>query len=72
MDLAVQNKIAQGEAALTRYDLYTCDECFITGSGAEIMPVVSIDGRIIGNGPGRITNSIIKNFKEYISNYTGD
>ena len=39
---------------------------------AGVPDVVSIDGRIIGNGPGRITNSIIKNFKEYISNYTGD
>ena len=42
--------ILKQECALTRYDLYTADECLLTGTGAEIMPVVKIDGRIIGNG----------------------
>jgi branched-chain amino acid aminotransferase len=36
------------EPNLTRYDLFNADECFLTGTGAEIMPVVKIDGRVIG------------------------
>ena len=41
------------EPNLTRYDLFNADECFLTGTGAEIMPVVKIDGRVIGTGkPG--------------------
>ena len=39
---------------MTRYDLFNADECFITGTGAELMPVVKIDGRVIGDGkPGK-------------------
>ena len=42
-----------GEPNLTRYDLFNADECFLTGTGAEIVPVVKIDGRVIGTGkPG--------------------
>jgi branched-chain amino acid aminotransferase len=44
------------EPNLTRYDLFCADECFITGTAAEIVPVVKIDGRVIGNGkPGKLT-----------------
>jgi branched-chain amino acid aminotransferase len=44
------------EGFFTRYDLYTADECFITGTGAEIVPVTRIDGRTIGAGnPGPLT-----------------
>jgi branched-chain amino acid aminotransferase len=54
--LAARRGIPAGEAALAPYDLYTADECFITGTGAEIMPVTAIDGREIGNGrPGAMT-----------------
>jgi branched-chain amino acid aminotransferase len=50
---------------LTRYDLYTADECFLTGTGAEIMPVTAIDGRTIGNGePGPVTKRLIEKFRE--------
>jgi len=38
------------ETNLTRYDLFNADECFLTGTGAELIPVVKIDGRIIGLG----------------------
>ena len=45
---------------MTRYDLFNADECFLTGTGAEIIAVVKIDGRIIGNGkPGPITARLI-------------
>lgn len=51
------------EAFLTRYDLYTADECFMTGTGAEIVPVVQIDGRYIGTGePGPVTAIIQQQF----------
>ena len=55
------------EATLTRYDLYTADESFLTGTGAEIMPVTSIDGRPIGDGsPGSITRLLSREFHEQV------
>ena len=40
-----------------RYDLFNADECFLTGTGAEMIPVVKIDGRVIGTGkPGPVTS----------------
>lgn len=54
------------EAVLTRFDLYTADECFLTGSGAELMPVVSIDGRRIGSGrPGPVTQHLTAAFQRF-------
>jgi branched-chain amino acid aminotransferase len=59
MDLAQEAGIPVSEPNLTRYDLFNADECFLTGTGAEIVPVVKIDGRIIGRGkPGRITRKL--------------
>ena len=47
------------EPTLTRYDLFNADECFITGTAAEIVPVVKIDGRVIGDGqPGQMTRML--------------
>jgi branched-chain amino acid aminotransferase len=67
-NLAPSCGIASRETALTRYDLYTADECFMTGTGAEIMPVTMIDGRAIGNGkPGPATKGLIEGFKKHIS-----
>jgi branched-chain amino acid aminotransferase len=52
---------------ITPYDLYTADECFLTGTAAEIMPVVTIDGRAIGDGkPGEITAIIQEAFLKLI------
>ena len=51
------------EPNLTRYDLFNADECFITGTAAEIVPVVKIDGRVIGNGkPGGITRRLEEDY----------
>jgi len=48
------------EATLTRYDLFTADECFLTGTAAEIIAAVKIDGRVVGTGrPGAITQRLI-------------
>ncbi len=51
------------ETALTRHDVYIADECFLTGSAAEIIPVVKVDRRKIGNGaPGPITRDLMERF----------
>ena len=56
------------ERALTRYDLYNADECFMTGTGAEIIPVIKIDGRDIGTGvPGPLTGKLRKWFRELVT-----
>ncbi len=54
------------ERTIQRHDLYTADECFLTGTGAEVMPVVKIDGRTIGDGHvGPITRKLIEAFQKY-------
>jgi branched-chain amino acid aminotransferase len=59
MDLAREAGIPVRETNLTRYDLFNADECFLTGTGAELIPVVKIDGRVIGTGrPGRLTRKL--------------
>lgn len=56
------------EPMLQRYDLYNADECFLTGTAAEVIPVVRIDGRTIGNGtPGPITRTLLEKFRAYIA-----
>jgi len=63
--LARERAIAVAETLLTRHDLYTADECFLTGTAAEIIPVIKIDGRTIGSGkPGPTTLELIKGFRK--------
>ena len=53
------------EKVLTRHDLFNADECFLTGTAAEIVPVVKIDGRVIGTGkPSETTRKLTKAFHE--------
>ena len=53
------------ERELTRYDVYTADECFLTGTAAEVIPAVQLDRRLIGNGqPGPVTLRLIELFRE--------
>jgi branched-chain amino acid aminotransferase len=53
------------ETDITRHDVFVADECFLTGTAAEIVPVVKADGRSIGNGkPGPITARIIARFRQ--------
>ena len=55
------------ETTMTRFDLYTADECFLTGSGAELIAVTSIDGRRIGDGkPGPLTARLLASFSERV------
>jgi branched-chain amino acid aminotransferase len=61
--LARESGIPVSEPNLTRYDLYNADECFLTGTGAELVPVTKIDGRVIGKGkPGPITRGLVRKY----------
>jgi branched-chain amino acid aminotransferase len=63
MDLAAQAGLKVSESDLTRYDLFNADECFLTGTAAELMPVVKIDGRVIGTGtPGPATGNLMTQY----------
>jgi branched-chain amino acid aminotransferase len=63
MELAEQLGVKVSEPNLTRYDLFNADECFLTGTGAEIMPVIKIDGRVIGSGsPGKLTLKLTEEY----------
>jgi len=63
MRLARESKIPLEEKDLTRFDLYVADECFLTGTAAEVIAVTSIDGRPIGAGePGPITSRLMDAF----------
>ena len=57
------------ECSLTRYDIFTADECFLTGTAAEVIPVVALDRRIIGTGqPGPFTARFLAAFHELAMN----
>ncbi len=63
--IAKKNRTQAHEHVLTRHEVYISDECFLTGTAAEIIPVVKVDGRVIGNGlPGKVTLKLMKKFKE--------
>lgn len=58
------------EGVFTRFDLYTADEAFLTGTAAEVIPMVELDSRKINDGkPGEITKRLIDAFQEYVRNY---
>ncbi|MCL2389052.1 MAG: aminotransferase class IV, partial [Elusimicrobia bacterium] len=57
-------KLNVKEELFTLYDVYTADECFLTGTAAEVIPVVKVDGRVINDGkPGPLTAKLIKEFR---------
>ena len=63
MELAREAGITVREIALTRHDVYVADECFLTGSAAEVIPVVKVDNRVIGDGrPGSVTRDLATRF----------
>ena len=58
------------ERVFTRHDLYIADECFLTGTAAEVIPVVKLDQRVIGNGkPGKVTQKLIAAFRHLANNF---
>lgn len=68
MEIAEEQKVPLLETNLTTYDLWTADECFLTGTAAEIVPVTEIDGRKVGEGrPGPVTLSFMKEFRGRVS-----
>jgi branched-chain amino acid aminotransferase len=67
IDIARDLGVPLREANLTRYDLWCSDECFLTGSGAEVIPVVKLDGRTIGSGvPGPVTKKVLAEFRKRV------
>ena len=64
-ELAEKAQLRIQERELTGYDVYTADECFLTGTAAEVIPAVQLDRRLIGNGqPGQVTLRLIELFRE--------
>ncbi len=71
IELAAKLGVPVQERSITRYDVFIADECFLTGTAAEVIPVVSLDRRTIGTGkPGPLTRQFIDAFKQ-LANSTG-
>ncbi len=67
IELAKGSGYAVFERVMDRQDVYTCDECFLTGTAAELIPVVECDGRPIGDGhPGIITRDLRQKFQQLV------
>ena len=67
IELAHKAGVPFSERPLTRHDVYTADECFLTGTAAEVIPVVEIDDRLIADGkPGKITKQLIEAFHQLV------
>jgi branched-chain amino acid aminotransferase len=65
IELARDEGIEVREVALTKHDVYIADECFLTGTAAEVVPVVKVDARTIGDGkPGPITRKLAESFRK--------
>ncbi|MHC4592162.1 MAG: branched-chain-amino-acid transaminase [Planctomycetota bacterium] len=72
MELAREAGIGALERDMTRFDLYVADECFLTGTAAEIIPVVRIDSRDIGDGtPGPLTLKLLAMFRQQTTDSSG-
>jgi branched-chain amino acid aminotransferase len=63
IELARQSGVTVKEIPLTKHDVYIADECFLTGTAAEVIPVVKVDSRTIGSGqPGPMTRDLMERF----------
>jgi branched-chain amino acid aminotransferase len=68
MELAARENIPLRVEPFTRFDVFTADEVFLTGTAAEIIPVVNVDKRIIADGkPGETTKLLMKHFKDRVA-----
>lgn len=68
IDLAKEAGIEVAETTLTRHDVYVADECFLTGTAAEVIPVIKVDSRPIGDGRvGPMTKQLIAAFKALVA-----
>lgn len=69
LEIALKKGIAVHEHVITRHEVYIADECFLTGTAAEVIPVVKVDGRKIGSGkPGGLTLRLISAFRKVTKN----
>ena len=65
--IATLKQQVEGIPVLGNGDIWCADECFLTGSGAEVIPVVKLDGRVIGSGkPGPITHRVLEAFRRRV------
>ncbi len=68
LDIAIELGIPVVETELTRYDVFVADECFLTGTAAELVPVVNVDSRPVGDGkPGQVTARLLDGFRRLTS-----
>ncbi len=67
IDICANAGISLLETPFTRHDVYVADECFLTGTAAELIPVVEVDGRKIGTGqPGVVTQKLLEAFQALV------
>lgn len=67
LEIAREAGIPTMERPLTKHDVYVADECFLTGTAAEVVPVVKVDDRVIGSGrPGAITKDLTERFHKLV------
>lgn len=71
LELAVELGIPHREIPLAPYDVFVADECFLTGTGAELIPVASVDGRLLEQCPGPFFTAIQAAFRECVERETG-
>jgi branched-chain amino acid aminotransferase len=72
IELCRAHNVPIQEKTLQRHDVYVADECFLTGSAAEVIPVTRIDGRTIGSGdPGPVTRKLMEIFHRHVREYQG-
>jgi len=72
MRLAKESGYEVETPELTRYDVWTADECFLTGTAAEVIPMVKLDSRPIGDGkPGPVTQELMRQYSE-LTRRSGD
>ena len=65
LELAEKRRVSAVEEPITRYDIYTSQEAFMTGTAAEIVPVTALDGRSIGDGePGPLTKGLMRDYRD--------
>ncbi|MDD5079658.1 MAG: branched-chain-amino-acid transaminase [Candidatus Omnitrophica bacterium] len=70
LEIASRAKIPVHEHVLTRHEVYIADESFLTGTAAEVIPVVKVDGRMIGKAkPGKVTLELMRLFKKMTKKY---
>ncbi|MBR4598312.1 MAG: branched-chain-amino-acid transaminase [Opitutales bacterium] len=68
MEVAREMGYEMIEKPLTRYDIWTADECFLTGTAAKLIPLVELDSRMIGDGkPGAITKALLEGFNKVVT-----